>query len=660
MVPSASFEPSSFEAPADRTSSKASKKHCRDRPAASTATHRPCSRARQTSGGGRVQNPLAGGTELTFCSLVPSGASQSGAAPDRGTARNRRGFHGTRWAHAPRGLVSPQSAAGSTVWPEEGGRVVGCEHPGRSQKPHEKRRNCLPPPRCCHVALLQGQGPGPDRWRACTWDEGRGPGSRRRPCCPHSPHCVAAGCWQPTLTPGTSELQCWRVPKLGPALCPRTGHAARWAVMDTRSRLALQDDGWAGTEGPSFCAPLARYGTLLRSRPVQAPCIISTQTWCGVPNGDPWDLVPFPRCLPRSSHQHGYPAAHAAPSLCLHSRSCPAHGSIIARYLGSSRTHPSAAIQSFSTFVPGASPNRIRPGAGTFSTPSSNVPPSLTHVGSWARQPDTQPATTLAANGKWCRQGADKERGTLVLGWLPHKVRSTYTCSTCSLRQSTWMFGPPPGRRSTTAPWKVTQVPVWTKLRQRFSPFRLIAPLDRPRPSCGPLLQPTDTQRQSKPRRTWKECGLGFFPSPSLVVPHLPATLRGPFFTQRRLFARPSIPRRACCYDRATDQRHRTPSTPSLPPPSHPHPNAPCHPFKGWGACSSIPARTYDADHQSHGQARLTRILAHSMPKRPGASSRYVSSPSPSRDTSPRRPEPRCLAKQGLIITPVPMSPFAP
>lgn len=317
MVPSASFEPSSFEAPADRTSSKASKKHCRDRPAASTATHRPCSRARQTSGGGRVQNPLAGGTELTFCSLVPSGASQSGAAPDRGTARNRRGFHGTRWAHAPRGLVSPQSAAGSTVWPEEGGRVVGCEHPGRSQKPHEKRRNCLPPPRCCHVALLQGQGPGPDRWRACAWDEGRGPGSRRRPCCPHSPHCVAAGCWQPTLTPGTSELQCWRVPKLGPALCPRTGHAARWAVMDTRSRLALQDDGWAGTEGPSFCAPLARYGTLLRSRPVQAPCIISTQTWCGVPNGDPWDLVPFPRCLPRSSHLHGYPAAHAAPSLPL-------------------------------------------------------------------------------------------------------------------------------------------------------------------------------------------------------------------------------------------------------------------------------------------------------------------------------------------------------
>lgn len=44
-----------------------------------------------------------------------------------------------------------------------------------------------------------------------------------------------------------------------------TDGARRWAVMDTRSRLALQDDGWAGTEGPSFCAPLALYGALLRS-----------------------------------------------------------------------------------------------------------------------------------------------------------------------------------------------------------------------------------------------------------------------------------------------------------------------------------------------------------------------------------------------------------
>lgn len=186
----------------------------------------------------------------------------------------------------------------------------------------------------------------------------------------------------------------------------------------------------------------------------------------------------------------------------------------------------------------------------------------------WAAGQDS-PTLSRPPLSQQMANGAARGPTRREVPWCLAGCRTKYAVLTPAVHarsDSTWMFGPPPGRRSTTAPWKVTQVPVWTKLRQRFSPFRLIAPLDRPRPSCGPLLQPTDTQRQSKPRRTWKECGLGFFPSPSLVVPHPPATLRGPFFTQRRLFARPSIPRRACCYDRATDQRHRTPSTPSLPP----------------------------------------------------------------------------------------------
>lgn len=268
------------------------------------------------------------------------------------------------------------------------------------------------------------------------------------------------------------------------------------------------------------------------------------------------------------------------------------------------------------------------------------------HPHIWARQPDTQPATTLAANGAagvpWCLAGCRTKYAVHARSDREHlDVRAT--------SRATQHDGP----------WKVTSLPGWTKLRQRFSPFRLIAPLDRPHLSCGPLLQPTDTQRQSKPRRTWKECGLVFFrprprPRPSSPIPLQPCPAR------TLSYPTPSVSLHAHPYHvgPAATTWPLTRDTEPLPP--HPSLPVPSHPFKGWGACSSIPARTYDAGHQSHGQARLTRILAHSMPKRPGASSRYVSSPSPSRDTSPRQREPRCLAKQGLIITPVPMSPFAP
>lgn len=80
-------------------------------------------------------------------------------------------------------------------------------------------------PRCCHVALLQGQGPGLDRWRACAWDEALEAVDTLAAHIHPTVWLLAAGCWQPTLTPGTSEL-CLQVPKRGPAICPRTGHAA--------------------------------------------------------------------------------------------------------------------------------------------------------------------------------------------------------------------------------------------------------------------------------------------------------------------------------------------------------------------------------------------------------------------------------------------------
>lgn len=136
-------------------------------------------------------------------------------------------------------------------------------------------------PRCCHVALLQGQGPGLDRWRACAWDEAL-----------EAVDTLAAHI-HPTVWLLAADLDARYLGAVPSSTQTRPRHlptdgARRWAVMDTRSRLALQDDGWAGTEGPSFCAPLALYGALLRSPPAQGTCMISTQTGYGVPNGDPW------------------------------------------------------------------------------------------------------------------------------------------------------------------------------------------------------------------------------------------------------------------------------------------------------------------------------------------------------------------------------------
>lgn len=234
----------------------------------------------------RVQNPLAGGTELTFCSLFPP-------VPANLEPRQTVEPLETDMVSMERDGLTPLVAWFLRNLPQfrrcglkKGGRVVGCEHPGRSQKPHEKRRNCLPHPPMLSRRLVAGARPRSRQMAGmCV---GRGPGSRRHPCCPHSPHCVAAGCW--LLAADLDARYLGAVPsstQTRPRHLPTDG-ARRWVVMDTRSRLALQDDGWAGTEGPSFCAPLALYGALLRSPPAQGTCMISTQTGYGVPNGDPW------------------------------------------------------------------------------------------------------------------------------------------------------------------------------------------------------------------------------------------------------------------------------------------------------------------------------------------------------------------------------------
>jgi hypothetical protein len=65
----------------------------------------------------------------------------------------------------------------------------------------------------------------------------------------------------------------------------------------------------------------------------------------------------------------------------------------------------------------------------------------------------------------------------------------------------------------------------------------------------------------------------GFFPS---LVPRRPLSPCNPARTlsyPTPSLARPSMPRRVCCYDLTTDQRHRTPSLPIPPHPiPHPHP----------------------------------------------------------------------------------------
>ena len=193
-----------------------------------------------------------------------------------------------------------------TVWPEEGGCVVGCKHPGRSQKPHEKRRNCLP-----HAPMLSRRlvaGARPRSRQMAGMCVGRGPGSRRHPCRPHSPHCMAAGldAWYLRAAMYWAGVGgCLQVPKLGSAICPRTGGTL--PVMDTRSRLALPDDDWAGTEGPSFCAPLCAIRYTLAEQCSASTCISThagTEYRTATPGAGPGlgGLGPFLPCLPRSSH----------------------------------------------------------------------------------------------------------------------------------------------------------------------------------------------------------------------------------------------------------------------------------------------------------------------------------------------------------------------
>lgn len=140
------------------------------------------------------------------------------------------------------------------------------------------------------------------------------------------------------------------------------------------------------------------------------------------------DLVPFLRCLLAHHTDIDIQRRRTRPLPLPR----PSHGSIIARYLGSSRTHPPAAIQSFSTFVPGASPNPTRHGTMyhckyTFPTPG-NMPLSLINQCATVTHTSGQDSPTLSRPP--LSQQMVPLGGTLVLGWVPHKVRST-----CSLRQ---------------------------------------------------------------------------------------------------------------------------------------------------------------------------------------------------------------------------------
>lgn len=108
----------------------------------------------------RVQNPLAGGTELTFCSLFPP-------VPANLEPRQTVEPLETDMVSMERDGLTPLVAWFLRNLPQfrrcglkKGGRVVGCEHPGRSQKPHEKRRNCLPhPPDAVTSPCCRGKAP---------------------------------------------------------------------------------------------------------------------------------------------------------------------------------------------------------------------------------------------------------------------------------------------------------------------------------------------------------------------------------------------------------------------------------------------------------------------------------------------------------------------
>jgi hypothetical protein len=134
VAPSASFEPPSFEAPADRTN-KASK--ALPRPTGPVDRH-PSAVLPGSTNEWRVQKSLGRGNRANVLfPQVPANLEPRQTVEPLETDMVSMGAMGSHpwWP----GFSLPTVLDGGLK-----GGVVGCQHPGRSQKPHEKRRNCLP------------------------------------------------------------------------------------------------------------------------------------------------------------------------------------------------------------------------------------------------------------------------------------------------------------------------------------------------------------------------------------------------------------------------------------------------------------------------------------------------------------------------------------